>query len=188
MQEYDGHKLIDPRDKVTRSVGITEDSTKRLEYHLRNAKRARFNEGLRAWINELTILGLSPELIVLETISHPQNAETRAREQEQHWIQELSSQGVHLLHVEGLTQAYGNRTQTARLIQFKDLKQYRLRARLSIVQLARKAPVDETTVRRAETGQAAQEVKAFAIAEALSNELGQELSDDDLGITIYGQP
>ncbi len=67
------------------------------------------------------------------------------------------------------------------------MKQYRLRARLSIAQLARKAQVDETTVRRAETGQPVQEVKAFAIAEALSDELGQELSIDDLGITIYRQ-
>ena len=65
------------------------------------------------------------------------------------------------------------------------MKQYRLRARLSIAQLARKAQVDETTVRRAETGQPVQEVKAFAIAEALSDELGQELSFEDLGITIY---
>ena len=65
------------------------------------------------------------------------------------------------------------------------MKQYRLRARLSIAQLARKAQVDETTVRRAETGQPVQEVKAFAITEALSDELGQELSIEDLGITIY---
>ena len=67
------------------------------------------------------------------------------------------------------------------------MKQYRLRARLSIAQLARKAQVDETTVRRAERGQPVQEVKAFAIANALSNELGQELSIDDLRIAIYGQ-
>jgi len=73
------------------------------------------------------------------------------------------------------------------LIQFIDLKRYRLRARLSIAQLARLAQVDETTVRRAESGQPVQEVKAFAIAEALSSELNQELSADDLGIVIYGQ-
>lgn len=67
------------------------------------------------------------------------------------------------------------------------MKQYRLRARLSVAQLARIAQVDETTVKRAESGQPVQEVKAFAIAEALSQELGQGLSIDDLGITIYGQ-
>jgi predicted transcriptional regulator len=67
------------------------------------------------------------------------------------------------------------------------MKQHRLRARLSIAQLARLAQVDETTVRRAESGQAVQEVKAFSIAEALSQELGQELSIADLGIVIYGQ-
>jgi len=186
MQQYGIYKLIDPRDKATRYVGITKNATKRLEYHMRNAKRARFNEGLRAWINELTALGLSPELIVIETISRPQNAEADAREREQQWIQELTSQGAHLLNIEGLTQAYGKRTYTARLIQFKDLKQYRLRARLSIAQLARIARIDETTVRRAERGEAVQEVKAFAIAETLSQELGQDLSINDLGIVIYG--
>jgi transcriptional regulator with XRE-family HTH domain len=67
------------------------------------------------------------------------------------------------------------------------MKRYRLRARLSVAQLARIAQVDETTVKRAESGQPVQEVKAFAIAEALGQELGQELSIDDLGITIYGQ-
>ena len=67
------------------------------------------------------------------------------------------------------------------------MEQYRLRARLSIAQLARIARVDETTVRRAEMGKPVQKVKAFAIAEALSDELGQKLSIDDLGIAIYGQ-
>jgi transcriptional regulator with XRE-family HTH domain len=66
------------------------------------------------------------------------------------------------------------------------MKQYRLRARLSIAQLARIARIDETTVRRAERGEAVQEVKAFAIAEALTQELGQELTTSELGITIYG--
>lgn len=67
------------------------------------------------------------------------------------------------------------------------MKQYRLRARLSIAQLARKAQVDETTVRRAESGQPVQEVKAFAIAEALGEELRQAVTISDLGIVIYGQ-
>jgi transcriptional regulator with XRE-family HTH domain len=65
------------------------------------------------------------------------------------------------------------------------LKQYRLQARLSLSQLARLAQVDETTVKRAETGQPVQEVKAFAIAQAISQALGQELTSDDLGIVIY---
>lgn len=65
-------------------------------------------------------------------------------------------------------------------------KQYRLKARLSIAQLARLARVDETTVRRAERGEAVQEVKAYAISEALSQASGQALSISDLGIVIYG--
>ena len=65
------------------------------------------------------------------------------------------------------------------------MKTYRLRARLSVAQLARLAQVDDTTVRRAENGQPVQEVKAFGIAEALSQQLGQNLSIEDLGIVIY---
>jgi predicted transcriptional regulator len=65
------------------------------------------------------------------------------------------------------------------------MKEYRLRARLSIAQLARLAQVDDATVRRAETGQPVQEVKAYAIAEALSQAVGQHLSISDLGIVIY---
>ena len=65
------------------------------------------------------------------------------------------------------------------------MKTYRLRARLSIAQLARLARIDETTVRRAERGDPVQEVKAFAIAEALSEELNEQLTIDTLGISIY---
>ncbi len=65
------------------------------------------------------------------------------------------------------------------------MKTYRLRARLSMAQLARLAQVDDNTVKRAESGQPVQEVKAFAIAEALSKHLGQDLSVGDLGIVIY---
>ena len=65
------------------------------------------------------------------------------------------------------------------------LKHYRMEAGLSIAQLARLAQVDETTVRRAETGKPVQELKAYAIAKALSQAYGQELSIEALGIVIY---
>ena len=65
------------------------------------------------------------------------------------------------------------------------LKYYRMEARLSIAQLARLAQVDATTCRRAETGKAIQEVKAYAIAKALSQAYGQELTIAMLEIVIY---
>jgi hypothetical protein len=60
-----------------------------------------------------------------------------------------------------------------------------MEARLSIAQLARLAQVDETTCRRAETGRRVQEVKAYAIAKALSQAFGQTLTIEMLEIVIY---
>lgn len=65
------------------------------------------------------------------------------------------------------------------------LKYYRMEAGLSIAQLARLAQVDETTCKRAESGKPVQEVKAYAIAKAISQAYGQELSIIDLEIVIY---
>jgi DNA-binding XRE family transcriptional regulator len=65
------------------------------------------------------------------------------------------------------------------------LKYYRMEARLSVAQLARLAQVDESTCRRAENGKPIQEVKAWAIAKALSQAYGQELTIEVLEIVIY---
>jgi DNA-binding XRE family transcriptional regulator len=65
------------------------------------------------------------------------------------------------------------------------LKYYRMEAGLSVAQLARLAQVDETTCRRAETGKPVQELKAYAIAKALSHAYGQVLSIEVLEIVIY---
>ena len=65
------------------------------------------------------------------------------------------------------------------------LKYYRMEAGLSVAQLARLAQVDETTCRRAETGKPVQELKAYAIAKALSQAYGQELTIEVLEIVIY---
>lgn len=65
------------------------------------------------------------------------------------------------------------------------LKYYRMEAGLSVAQLARLAQVDETTCRRAETGKPVLELKAYAIAKALSQAYGQVLSIEVLEIVIY---
>ncbi len=65
------------------------------------------------------------------------------------------------------------------------LKFYRMEAGLSIAQLARLAQVDEATCRRAETGKPVQEVKAYAIAKAISQAHGKELTIELLEIVIY---
>ena len=64
------------------------------------------------------------------------------------------------------------------------VKEYRLKARLSQSELAKRAGIDDRTVKRAEEDQAIQDVKAAAIADALSEALQIPLSIDDLAIVI----
>jgi transcriptional regulator with XRE-family HTH domain len=65
------------------------------------------------------------------------------------------------------------------------LKEYRLQAGFSVTELARRAGVDQGTIKRAESGHPVQEVKAAAIAQALSQALNQKLSIQELGIALY---
>lgn len=60
------------------------------------------------------------------------------------------------------------------------LKELRLKAHLSINQLARLAGIDRQTVERAEEGRPVQDVKAYQIAEALSKELGEQIKFEDV--------
>lgn len=60
------------------------------------------------------------------------------------------------------------------------LKQYRFEAGLSLSELARRAGIDVGTVRRAEKGEAVQELNAYKIAQVLSQSLGQQISIQDL--------
>ncbi len=72
-----------------------------------------------------------------------------------------------------------------RVLGMSKVREYRLKARLSQSQLATKAKVDDRTVRRAEEDQPIQDVKAAAIADALSEALQMTLTIDDLEIVIY---
>ena len=65
------------------------------------------------------------------------------------------------------------------------VKEYRLKARLSQSELAKRAGIDDRTVKRAENEQPIQDVKAAAIADALSQALQQTLTIDHLEIVIY---
>ncbi len=65
------------------------------------------------------------------------------------------------------------------------VREYRLKARLSQSQLAKKAGIDDRTVRRSEEDQPIQDVKAAAITDTLSEALQTTLTIDDLKIIIY---
>lgn len=60
------------------------------------------------------------------------------------------------------------------------LEDLRLEARLSLGALSRKAEVDMKTLRRALDGERVQKLKAFAIVDALSKELGRPLKLEDI--------
>ncbi|MGZ3948530.1 MAG: helix-turn-helix domain-containing protein [Flavisolibacter sp.] len=66
------------------------------------------------------------------------------------------------------------------------LTKYREQARLSISALARRADVDDKTVKRAERGEPVQRMKAIAIAQALSEALNRNIDLVDIeGLNIY---
>lgn len=60
------------------------------------------------------------------------------------------------------------------------LKELRLQARLPVSKLAKLADVDRQTIVRAESGTAIQDVKAYAIIEALKQQLNQPLKMEDV--------
>ncbi len=60
------------------------------------------------------------------------------------------------------------------------LKELRLKARLSVNALAKLADVDNMTVSRAENGLPVQDVKAYAILEALGQHIGRRLTFNDI--------
>ncbi len=66
------------------------------------------------------------------------------------------------------------------------IRELRLRARLSVNRLARLADVDYKTAQRADEGLPIQQLKAMALVEALSRELGKPITleeVDDLHIS-----
>jgi transcriptional regulator with XRE-family HTH domain len=66
------------------------------------------------------------------------------------------------------------------------LKELRFEAGYSYSELARRANVSEPTVRRAESGDPVQELKAAQIARALSEKLGRTIRIVDIdGLNIY---
>ena len=59
-------------------------------------------------------------------------------------------------------------------------QELRLQARLSVNRLARLADVDYKTAQRADEGLPIQQLKALALVDALSRELGRPITLDDI--------
>ena len=68
------------------------------------------------------------------------------------------------------------------------IRQYRLKLKWSISELARRSGLTAQTVSRIENGEPAFDYTVASIAEALSNALGQTITIDDLeGVKIVGK-
>lgn len=65
------------------------------------------------------------------------------------------------------------------------LYELRLEARLSVNALAKHAKVDRMTIERAESGNPVQDVKAYAIVQAIASQLQREIKLEDVeGLNI----
>lgn len=110
-QQYKIYVLIDPRDNLTRYVGMSKDAAFRLHEHLHTSTGGESKQ-TRQWIKELKQLNLLPVLKILETIEKTDNAYSIACERELYWIEQLLSAGVTLLNVKGVAKSWRNKRDT----------------------------------------------------------------------------
>lgn len=93
------YALLDPRDNTIRYVGISIDANQRFAQHLRGYAGSRYE---RRWLRELREKGLSPTLLILETIPQGPDAYEIACEREKFWIQEMIQANEPLLNRRGI--------------------------------------------------------------------------------------
>ena len=93
------YALRDPRDNTIRYVGMSVDARQRLTQHLHGYVGNKYE---RRWISELQKIGLSPTLLILETIPEGPNAYEIACEREKFWIQEMIQANEPLLNRKGI--------------------------------------------------------------------------------------
>ena len=92
---YSIYALIDPRDNITRYIGITEKPVnQRVQQHLLGNDG---NVNKIAWINELDQLGISPIVEVLEQVE----SKEEALEREIYWIRYYLDLNAPLMNRQG---------------------------------------------------------------------------------------
>lgn len=89
------YELVDPRNNVTRYIGITNNPEIRLNRHL---GRYDGNEQKNNWIEEISNANLSIQMNVIETVETLEEART----QERHWIKVYSGRGILLYNIQGM--------------------------------------------------------------------------------------
>ena|SRR5689334_11780084 len=91
QKSYQIYALIDPRDKTTRYVGISNDALARLAEHLYEIENPK-----RAWLFDLKQRGLQPGVEILETVTSDEDVISLALEREEYWMQRFLDAGARL--------------------------------------------------------------------------------------------
>ena len=172
------YALLDPRDNSICYVGRSDDVQYRLYQHL---QAIGDNDQTKGWIRELRQTGLSPSLLILETIDVNRNASAVAREREQYWIQEMLRKGYFLLNVSGVTQAYPKHDVTVRPSKVREL---RIKAALNVSRLATLADVSRPTIEKMENDEPVRPDLASAVCRVLSEKLGYEVTIESAEIKV----
>jgi hypothetical protein len=86
------YALVDPRDGRIRYVGKAKNIQERVKRHF---KDRRTNQQRVAWFVELSVLGLTPEIKILESVQEGHSW----LEAEVRWITEMRANGCELLNI-----------------------------------------------------------------------------------------
>lgn len=171
--------LIDPRDGMSRYVGISKDPRSRLDQHMKEVENEK-----RAWLAELKRMGLSPELEVLETVvEHEGDVDAVAEARERYWISSLLRSGAPLTNIFGIPRSSSQPSpKRSRRDPQTTFEEARIEAGLTIAQLCREANLSAPTIQRMDRGLPVLAPFAARACIVLSRYLGRPLTYTSLGI------
>ena len=184
------YALIDPRDNEVRYIGLTEYPDERLKQHIQGDG----NTLKRQWINELSLLGLSPCMQTIETV---QNL-SAAFEREGYWIHHYLNAGVKLVNIRspyGLNHSNPSdltnliRPPSSSAVQFKEnlltLDDLIAEARIKRVELAAQSGVSTASILRVSHGAPTSKVTVIKLTKVLKKYLNRDINIDDImGLNI----
>jgi len=90
------YELRDPRNGAVRYVGVSANLATRLIGHVSVGRRcAGPNTAFHAWIADLLVLGLRPQIVPVEAVDDDR---VSRREAEDRWIRKHVRRGAHLVN------------------------------------------------------------------------------------------
>ncbi len=208
-KRYYIYALIDPRDRTTRYIGISNDARLRYDQHIHGGS----NKYVWRWIQELGQLGMSPDLQILETIDRETSTSfidfiDIVHDREAYWIEAYMHSGASLLNRRGVATQHpkitirrrdldkenimtnmqsANRTHLpAAVVNTNNYPPMRLEdfrievAVLTRQELATIADVSISSIQRAEEGKGVNRLTQARILKGLSKYLGRTVSREEI--------